>query len=371
MSMPLRVEHVTKKFARVVAVDDVSFEAAAGELFFLLGPSGCGKTTLLRAVAGFAEIDSGEIYLGARRITNVPPHRRNTGMVFQNYALWPHMTVLENVTFGLGLRGLSRRDQKGQGSRALEIVHMQDLADRKPNQLSGGQQQRVALARALAIKPDCLLLDEPLSNLDAKLRLEMRNEIRRIHRETDLTILYVTHDQKEALSLADRVALMRRGKIVQLGSPRELYNRPASRFAAGFLGEANFVRGHLVGVGDGRSQVETPFGNFQALAPGGHVAAGQECEIVIRPELFEVLPGKVIRPLNAFRATVLEMSFLGEVEQIIFRAVGGPEEQLVQEFKVLHVPRGDAAWKPGEAVWLSFRPEAASVFPPGDADAES
>ena len=260
MSKPLRVMNVSKHFGRTAAVDDVSFEAAAGELFFLLGPSGCGKTTLLRSVAGFAEPDSGSIFLGDREISRLPAHRRNTAMVFQSYALWPHMTVLENVGFGLRMRGMKRRDRHAQAMKTLEWVQMSGLAGRKPNQLSGGQQQRVALARAMAVDPDCLLLDEPLSNLDAKLRLEMRSEIQRIHRETSLTILYVTHDQKEALSLADRVALMRDGRIVQMGPPREIYHRPASRFAAGFLGEANFLDGLVRRISGGEAEVESEIG---------------------------------------------------------------------------------------------------------------
>jgi iron(III) transport system ATP-binding protein len=356
VSQAIRVEHLVKSFGRVRAVDDVSFEAAAGELFFLLGPSGCGKTTLLRAVAGFAEPDAGEIYLGGRKITRVPPHRRNTGMVFQSYALWPHMTVLENVTFGLGLRGRSRAERKREAMAALETVQLAELAARKPNQLSGGQQQRVALARALALRPDALLLDEPLSNLDASLRLEMRGEIRRIHRETGLTILYVTHDQKEALSLADRVALMREGRIVQLGSPREMYARPASHFAAAFLGEMNFVRGRFRGLADGQARVETALGMLLAARPAETLADGAGCEIAVRPEALEVVPGKVIRPANSAAATVADVAFLGEMEQLTLRAGD-------QELKSLQVPRMETAWRAGEAVWVSFRAEAGSVFP--------
>ncbi len=355
MSQAIRVEHLVKSFGRVRAVDDVSFEAAAGELFFLLGPSGCGKTTLLRAVAGFAEPDAGEIFLGGRNITRVPPHRRNTGMVFQSYALWPHMTVLENVTFGLALRGRSRAERKREGMAALETVQLAELAARKPNQLSGGQQQRVALARALAIRPDALLLDEPLSNLDASLRLEMRGEIRRIHRETGLTILYVTHDQKEALSLADRVALMREGRIVQLGSPREMYARPASHFAAAFLGEMNFVRGQYKGMVEGQARVETALGTLLAARPAENLAEGTACEIAVRPEALEVVSGKVIRPANSMAATVMDVAFLGEMEQLTLRAGD-------QELKALQVPRMESAWKTGEAVWVSYRTEAGSVF---------
>jgi iron(III) transport system ATP-binding protein len=306
-------------------------------------------------VAGFAEPDAGEIFLGGRNITRVPPHRRNTGMVFQSYALWPHMTVLENVTFGLALRGRNRAERKREAMAALETVQLAALAERKPNQLSGGQQQRVALARALAIRPDALLLDEPLSNLDASLRLEMRGEIRRIHRETGLTILYVTHDQKEALSLADRVALMRDGRIVQLGSPREMYARPASHFAAAFLGEMNFVPGRYKGMVEGQARVETALGTLLAARPAENLADGAACEIAVRPEALEVVAGKVIRPANSVAATVADVAFLGEMEQLTLRA-----GEL--ELKALQVPRMEAAWKTGEAVWVSFRAEAGSVF---------
>ena len=358
MSECVRADHVTKRFGSVTAVDDVSFATEPGEMFFLLGPSGCGKTTLLRAVAGLGDVDAGDVYIGERCITDVPPHRRNTAMVFQNYALWPHMTVLENVTFGLSLRGVGRRERKRQGRAALEIVQMADLADRKPNQLSGGQQQRVALARALAIQPDCLLLDEPLSNLDAKLRLEMRSELRRIHRETRLTILYVTHDQKEALSLADRVALMRDGRIEQLGTPRELYHRPASRFAAAFLGETNFLRGTYrgrrgagaaVALADGRVlECRTPTGN----APGEAAA----CELSVRPEALTLHGADAARPENSVAGVIREVTFLGELEQ----AVVGVDGQ--DDVRVVGVPGSGPVWSPGEKVHVAFLPEAATVF---------
>ena len=356
MSKPIRVEHAVKRFGPVTAVDDVSFTTEPGEMYFLLGPSGCGKTTLLRAVAGLGEVDSGEFYIGDRRITDIPPHRRNAAMVFQNYALWPHMTVLENVTFGLALRKVGRRERSRRGLAALEIVQMASLAGRKPNQLSGGQQQRVALARALALEPECLLLDEPLSNLDAKLRLEMRAELRRIHEETGLTTLYVTHDQKEALSLADRVALMCDGRIVQVGAPRELYHRPGSRFAAAFLGETNFLRGTFRETVEGRSRVETALGLLKCRQSESPIAAGRACEISVRPEAVELLPIKVVKPPNGLRGTVREVSFLGELEQII---VAVPSHG---DLKAVAVPGAGTSWRKGDAVWASFAAEAACVF---------
>ena len=212
-AMHLSLRKVSKNFGAAPVLRDISLEVADRELFFLLGPSGCGKTTLLRLIAGFYEPDAGELFFGNRRMNGVPPHRRNAGMVFQNYALWPHLSVAENVGYGLEVRGIRGQERDRLVREALAVVQVESLAERPPNQLSGGQQQRVALARALVIKPDVLLLDEPLSNLDARLRLELREEIRRIHEQTRITTVYVTHDQKESLSLADRIAVLRAGSV--------------------------------------------------------------------------------------------------------------------------------------------------------------
>ena len=220
-------------------VDGVSFSIQPGEMFFLLGPSGCGKTTVLRMLAGFIKPDAGDILFDQKRMNDVAPQHRNTAMVFQNYAIWPHLTVHENVAYGPRARNLSGIDKRV--TEALRVVRLEELAQRKPAQLSGGQQQRVALARALAVDPGLILLDEPLSNLDARLRLELRGELLRIHRETRTTCLYVTHDQEEALSLADRVAVMNKGRIEQIGTPREIYEKPANEFTARFMGEINIV----------------------------------------------------------------------------------------------------------------------------------
>jgi ABC-type Fe3+/spermidine/putrescine transport system ATPase subunit len=222
-------------------VNDVSFSIQPGEMFFLLGPSGCGKTTVLRMLAGFIKPDGGDILFDQRRMNDIAPQHRNTAMVFQNYAIWPHLTVYENVAYGPRAKKLDVQSIDQRVSAALRVVRLEDLAQRKPAQLSGGQQQRVALARALAVEPDLILLDEPLSNLDARLRLELRGELLRIHRETRTTCLYVTHDQEEALSLADRLAVMNRGRIEQTGSPRELYEHPVNEFTARFMGEINVL----------------------------------------------------------------------------------------------------------------------------------
>src|ERR1700722_16371175 len=226
----IRIQHLTKRFGAVTALHGLDLEIGPGELFFLLGPSGCGKPTLLRCLAGFYIPEEGRILFGDEDVTRLAPHKRNTGMMFQSYALWPHMTVAENVAFGLEERKVPKPEIKKRVGDALDSVRMGAYAERRPNQLSGGQQQRVALARALVIRPRCLLLDEPLSNLDARLRLEMRTEIRRICKEFKLTTVYVTHDQKEALSVSDRMAVMDGGRILQVGTPPEIY-RPAPRRA--------------------------------------------------------------------------------------------------------------------------------------------
>ena len=282
--MNVSLQHLTKKLGDTMAVNDVTLTIADGELFSLLGPSGCGKTTLLRLVAGFYPPDSGEIRFGERRINDVPPNKRNAGMVFQSYALWPHMTVFENVAYGLDVRAVSADEKKRRVLEALEVIRMTEYAGRSPNQLSGGQQQRVALARALVIKPDVLLLDEPLSNLDAQLRLELREEIRRIHNELRLTSIYVTHDQQEALSLADHVAVMREGCVEQVGTPQELYRAPRNKFVAGFLGEANFIEGTVIEIPDAdHVAITTGAGRFVCWGNGRVMSVGQKVTCVIRP----------------------------------------------------------------------------------------
>src|SRR6266576_6230132 len=264
--MRVLIQNLTKRFGATTALKDVSLEIASQELFFLLGPSGCGKTTLLRLIAGFYQPDGGDLVFGDKSMAGVPPHRRNTGMVFQNYALWPHLTVAENVVYGLEVRSLGAAEKKERLAEALSIVQMEKFANHMPNQLSGGQQQRVALARALVIQPDLLLLDEPLSNLDAKLRLEMREEIRRIHAQTRITTIYVTHDQKKALSLADRMAVMRDGAIEQIGDPRSVYREPANRFVADFIGETNWLSAQVQEGQADELLLETELGVFRATA---------------------------------------------------------------------------------------------------------
>src|SRR5690606_32424364 len=259
------ITQLTKRFGSTVALHQLDLAIHPGELFFLLGPSGCGKTTLRRSLAGFYIPEAGSIRFGEEDVTRLAPHKRNTGMMFQSYALWPHMSVAQNVGFGLEERRLPRAEIVRRVGEALESVRMGAYADRKPNQLSGGQQQRVALARALVIRPRCLLLDEPLSNLDAKLRLEMRTEIRRVCKEFKLTTVYVTHDQKEALSISDRMAILENGHILQVGTPREVYKRPSRKTVANFIGETDFVTGKLEGLNGNMATVDTPIGRFDGI----------------------------------------------------------------------------------------------------------
>ncbi|EIQ01284.1 ABC-type spermidine/putrescine transport system, ATPase component [Opitutaceae bacterium TAV1] len=330
----IRIQNLTKRFGSTVALDDLSLTIEPGELFFLLGPSGCGKTTLLRSLAGFAEPDTGRILFGEDDVTRLPPHRRNTGMVFQSYALWPHLTVAGNVAFGLEERKVPRAEIRRRVDDALASVHMTHCADRKPNQLSGGQQQRVALARALVVRPRCLLLDEPLSNLDAKLRLEMRMEIRRVCKEAGLTTVYVTHDQKEALSVADRMAVLDAGKVLQTGAPREVYCRPVCKAVAHFIGETDFVEGRVISRGapgqGAEIAVDTALGRFvgvagdpaTATAAGpGALAEGARVTLSIRPEAWTLRESGAAA--NTLRGRIGECVYLGEVAQYGFVTSGG------------------------------------------------
>jgi len=304
--------------ADTVAVDAVSLSIPSGALFFLLGPSGCGKTTLLRMIAGFTFPSEGRILFDAADMSQTPPHLRDTGMVFQSYALWPHMTVAENVAFGLDSRKVKNPQRAQRIEQALAMVQLQDLADRKPNQLSGGQQQRVALARALAIRPSCLLLDEPLSNLDAKLRLEMRSEIRRIVKQSGTTAIYVTHDQKEALSMADGIAVMNAGKLQQDGTPADLYRKPRTRFVANFIGESNFLDATIDSVSAGTILLKTAAGPLMApREPDWTPTPNQKVTVAFRPESASLAaddrnPGTTV---NRLQGSCVASTYLGEIAE--------------------------------------------------------
>ena len=377
MATTITLDKLTKTFpgsapgaggVATTAVDAVSLSIAAGELFFLLGPSGCGKTTLLRMIAGFIDPTSGRITFqragnDARDVTHLPPNKRNTGMVFQSYALWPHMTVAQNVAFGLNVRKVPVLERDRRVAEALDAVQMTKYAQRRPNQLSGGQQQRVALARALVIRPDVLLLDEPLSNLDAKLRIELRSEIRRICKEArvegdtahpGITTIYVTHDQKEALSMADRVAIVNHGRIEQLGPPAELYRRPRTRFVAEFLGETNFIPAQAVEASGGRAGVVTPVGRLVSASVSPNLTSETAPAVVsIRPEALRVgTPDGT----NNLTGRILESTYLGETAQLVVELAGGTRVSVATLNPGLHATTG-------EPIALSVAPDDVVVLP--------
>ena len=317
----IRLERVTKKFREVTAVDRVSFTVEKGEFFVLLGPSGCGKTTTLRIIAGFEVPDEGRIYFDNEDVTEKKPYERETAMVFQNYALWPHMTVFENIAFGLKLRKLSWDEIKKRVEWALELVKLKGHEHKYPHQLSGGQQQRVALARALVVEPKVLLLDEPLSNLDAKLRITMREELKELQRKLGITTIYVTHDQVEAMTLADRIAVMNKGRILQIGSPEEIYNNPANLFVATFIGRSNLIEGIAEGYDGDYIIISVPgsgiklrgiyIGRAPSPKPGDRVYA------IIRPEDIRLRKPEGLG-LNELKAKLDMEMFRGEFKETRF-----------------------------------------------------
>jgi spermidine/putrescine ABC transporter ATP-binding subunit len=284
--MRIDIDNVTKRFGALAAVSQVTLSIQEGELFTLLGPSGCGKSTLLRLIAGFYNPDEGEIRFDGRRVNEVPPSERGIGMVFQNFALWPHMTAFQNIAYGLKLRKVGRSEIADRVGVVLHNVKLAGLGDRYPGQLSGGQQQRIALARALVLNPKILLLDEPLSNLDAKIRVQVRQEIRKLQKELGITTIYVTHDQEEALTLSDRIAVINQGKVFQVGPPKALYERPANRFVADFIGINNFLPGTVtaVSIAEHRLRVKTTVGELSAVLEDGGPHIGDQCLLCVRPE---------------------------------------------------------------------------------------
>ena len=321
----IHIRNLTKHFGSMVALDNINLTIESGEMFFLLGPSGCGKTTLLRHVAGFYTPDKGHLLFDDKDITHLPAHKRNTAMMFQSYALWPHLNVGENVAFGLHERKLPKAEIESRVQESLQMVKMGHLSERKINQLSGGQQQRVALARSIAVRPDALLLDEPLSNLDAKLRLEMRSEIRRLCKEFGVTAVYVTHDQKEALHLADRMAIMEKGIISQVGSPREVFRSPHTASVASFIGEANFLPAEFIALSGSGScaTAHTTHGIFtgRITDPAWQPASGEKVQLCLRPEALRLtgLPAAA----NLLTGRLTDSVYLGELAQYTVRDSSG------------------------------------------------
>ncbi|NLE54593.1 MAG: ABC transporter ATP-binding protein, partial [Lentisphaerae bacterium] len=319
--MKVTIAGVSKFFGQVRALHDVNLEIADGELFFLLGPSGCGKTTLLRCIGGFESVSGGQIMLNGEDVASRPANERNTAMVFQGYALWPHMTVAENVAFGLEMRKVPKDERERRVREALQRVQIEHLRQRKPNELSGGQQQRVALARTLVVEPGCLLLDEPLANLDAKLRRDMRREIRRLCKDSGLTGIYVTHDRQEALSMADRVAVLKDGVVEQVATPQDLYRRPASAFIANFIGETNFVSGTIKERSATGVLVETPCGLIRSSLSPEWAREGQDVLLSLRPEALSIGEGGD----NTLSAVLRESTYLGEIANHVAEVAGGVE----------------------------------------------
>jgi len=348
------LENLTRRYSDVIAVDHMSLRVLDGEILTLLGPSGCGKTTLLRCVAGFLKPDEGEIYLDGKTITDLPPEKRGMGMVFQSYALWPHMTVFDNIAFGLKLRKTPEEEINKQVREVLDMVRLSGLELRFPRQLSGGQQQRVAVARALAMKPKVLLFDEPLSNLDAKLREEMRFEVKDLQRRLKITSVYVTHDQAEALVLSDRIALMDKGRLVYLGTPREIYDYPKNKFVADFIGVTSFIDGvvETFNSNENRAIITTKDG-FSIHAFARDVKKGQSVIVSIRPEHIRLSALRKSEGPNKFEGTISKLAYLGnsinyhiQVGEWPLRTQTGPE----------------SVFKPNEKVEVYLDPEKITVI---------
>jgi putative spermidine/putrescine transport system ATP-binding protein len=309
-SWSIRLEKIKKVFdSHVVAVDDVSLDIREGEFFSLLGPSGCGKTTTLRLIAGFEEPTEGTVYIRGRDVTRIPPHKRDTGMVFQNYALFPHRSIFDNVAFGLRMRRLPKEAIKKKVNDALKLVEMEGLGDRRPSQLSGGQQQRVALARAIVIEPTVLLCDEPLGALDKKLRQQMQFELKKLQKKIGVTLVYVTHDQEEALTMSDRIAVMHRGRVIQMGFPLQIYNHPQTKFVSNFIGDSNLFEGSVEKMDNGLAHVVTT-DPIRLVTRGNDVAPGDRLTIAVRPEKARLLiTGETAG--NSYSGSVESANFMG------------------------------------------------------------
>jgi putative spermidine/putrescine transport system ATP-binding protein len=354
----LELNRLSKRYGDFYAARDVTLDVADGEFMVLLGPSGCGKTTTLRMIAGFVEPTAGTVHLGENDVTRLPAWKRNTGLVFQSYALFPHLTVAQNVAFGLEMRKVPKAEADARVAEALGLVRLGHLGDRLPRQLSGGQQQRVALARALVFHPDVLLLDEPLSNLDAKLRQEVRVEIRKLQQSLNLTTVMVTHDQEEALIMADRLVVMSEGSVRQVGTQRDLYERPADRFVAGFVGRSSFLTGTL----------ETPehFRSRGGIGVACHAAGSGPATLALRPERVTVAPvGKMNGPENRFPGDVEFVSYLGGLIDIHVRL--SPDDVVIAQ-----VPNRADGYLPavGDKVDVGWATGSSVVFP-GDGDSQT
>ncbi|MEM3641734.1 MAG: ABC transporter ATP-binding protein [Candidatus Bathyarchaeia archaeon] len=350
----VRLVNVTKKFGKIVAVDNVSLHIHEKEYFSILGPSGCGKTTLLRLIAGLIQPDEGEIYIGDRLVNNVPPEDRDIGFVFQTFALFPHMNAWENVTYGPRVKGFDAQKAEMIGHEVLEMVRLHERLDAFPNELSGGMMQRIAVARALAAGAKLLLLDEPLGHLDAKVRNELRYEIRRMTKDLELTAIHVTHDQSEAMAISDRIAVMKKGKVLQVGTPQELYMKPQSIFVAHFIGGSNFLEGFIAEV-KGEIAVVELRGGLRIQAVNKSINVGERVVLAIKPEIFSIKRGRG-RGENFVSGLIERMAFEGTNIRYEIRLEN-------QDLIVVVTPSLAREWfNVGEKVTLSFQPENAHLF---------
>jgi spermidine/putrescine transport system ATP-binding protein len=359
----VRLVDVVKRFGDVVAVDHVDLEVRDGEFFSLLGPSGCGKTTTLRMIGGFEEPTSGLIELQGRDVTWLPPYRRNVNTVFQNYALFPHLTIFENIAFGLRRKGFREAEVRSRVGQMLALVELAGFEKRKPSQLSGGQAQRVALARALINRPSVLLLDEPLGALDLKLRKQMQLELKRIQHEVGITFIYVTHDQEEAMTMSDRIAVMNRGRYEQLADPETLYERPATRFVAGFLGISNLLRGTVVERTAEQAAIRLVEGEV-VRAPAAAVRGATDLEVGVRPEKIRLFAAGTEPPagFNVVAGTVRDASYLGVSTQYVIETRAGGR-LIVYEQNVERTSHG-SLHRPGEEVRVAWAPDYSFAVAP-------
>jgi spermidine/putrescine transport system ATP-binding protein len=363
----VRLDSVTKRFGDFTAVDDLSLEIMPGEFFSLLGPSGCGKTTTLRMIGGFEDVTAGTVYLGNQDVTDLPPFKRNANTVFQNYALFPHLSVFENVAFGLRRRKVPAGEIRGQVAFMLKLVELPGYERRKPNELSGGQQQRVALARALINHPQVLLLDEPLGALDLKLRKQMQVELKRIQSEIGITFIFVTHDQEEAMTMSDRIAVMRHGRIEQLGAPEELYERPQTDFVAGFLGVSNLLDADVAGKDERFVELRLTDGTI-LRAPAASANGAPKVRLGVRPEKLRVLAlsdeqlADAGPETNAIEGTVLDASYIGVSTQYLVETRDG--HKLTVYAQNLETSGASEVLADGQRVRLTWKPQHTFVIGP-------
>lgn len=360
MSVNIRIQNAVKKYGDNVVIPDLSLDIKEGEFFTLLGPSGCGKTTLLRMIAGFNSIEGGDFYFGDRRINDLDPSKRNIGMVFQNYAIFPNMTVEKNVEFGLKNRNVSKEDRAVEVKKFLELMQIEDFAERMPEKLSGGQQQRVALARALVIKPDVLLMDEPLSNLDAKLRIEMRTAIKQLQNSIGITTVYVTHDQEEAMAVSDRIAVFNHGVIQQIGTPKALYQRPANLFVANFIGHSNELEGSL--TKENGQMVVSVCDDYSFVLNN---VKEEHCQDGVLPVKLAVRPEEWIiqeETEAGMEGTIIDSIFLGLNTHYLIQLSNGKEVEAVKESEI------DSILPKGKNVKLQIKSHKVNVFLEGGSE---